>query len=144
MLKNRYPRAVALAAAALLLAPGLAVADDLDGASTASIITSTALVLFMTLPGLALFYGGLVRSKNVLSVLMQCFGICCLASIFWVFVGYSLAFSEGNALVGGLSNAMLANVSESSLSGGLPESVFLMFQMTFAIITPALVIGGFA
>ena len=144
MLKNRYPRAVALAAAALLLAPGLAVADDLDGASTAWIITSTALVLFMTLPGLALFYGGLVRSKNVLSVLMQCFGICCLASIFWVFVGYSLAFSEGNALVGGLSNAMLANVSESSLSGGLPESVFLMFQMTFAIITPALVIGGFA
>ena len=144
MLKNRYPRAVALAAAALLLAPGLAVADDLDGASTAWIITSTALVLFMTLPGLALFYGGLVRSKNVLSVLMQCFGICCLASIFWVFVGYSLAFSEGNALVGGLSNAMLANVSESSLSGGLPESVFFMFQMTFAIITPALVIGGFA
>jgi Amt family ammonium transporter len=130
---------------AVFLLPGMAWAQDkLDGANSAWILTSTALVLFMTLPGLALFYGGLVRSKNVLSILVQCFAITCIASILWFAVGYSLAFSEGNAFIGGLDKALLVGVMESSLSGDLPESVFVMFQMTFAIITPALIIGGFA
>jgi Amt family ammonium transporter len=116
----------------------------MDAANTSWILTSTALVLFMTLPGLALFYGGLVRSKNVLSVLMQCFGIACAASILWYLIGYSLAFDEGSAWIGGTSKALLSGVGEDSLSGDLPETVFVMFQMTFAIITPALIIGGFA
>jgi Amt family ammonium transporter len=127
-----------------LLAPGAAVAETLNGVNTGWMITATALVLFMTLPGLSLFYGGLVRSKNVLTILMQCFAICCIASLFWLVIGYSLAFSEGNAFVGGLSKVMLANVGEDTLSGGIPETVFFMFQMTFAVITPALIIGGFA
>ena len=121
-----------------------AMADELSGANTAWILTSTALVLFMTLPGLALFYGGLVRSKNVLSVLMQCFSIACVASLLWFAAGYSIAFTEGGAYFGDLSKAFLAGVMEDSLSGDLPETVFIMFQMTFAIITPALIIGGFA
>ena len=100
--------------ASVLLAPSVVAADGLDAANTSWILTSTALVLFMTLPGLSLFYGGLVRSKNVLTVLMQCFAICCLASVLWLLVGYSLAFSEGNALIGGLSNVMLANVFEET------------------------------
>jgi Amt family ammonium transporter len=116
----------------------------MDGANTAWILTSTALVLFMTLPGLALFYGGLVRSKNVLSVLMQCFGIACMASVLWYLVGYSIAFDEGGDWFGGTTKALLSGVEEGSLSGDMPETVFLMFQMTFAIITPALIIGGFA
>ena len=131
----------------LLLMPVLAWAEGVDTGDTAWILTSTALVLFMTLPGLALFYGGLVRAKNVLSVLMQCFVIACVVSILWVVYGYSLAFGDGgsmNAWIGGLDNAFLANVTRESLSGTLPESVFVMFQMTFAIITPALIIGGFA
>jgi Amt family ammonium transporter len=131
----------------LLLLPVMAQADTLDSGDTAWILTSTALVLFMTLPGLALFYGGLVRAKNVLSVLMQCFVIACVVSILWVIYGYSIAFGDGgsmNAWVGGLDNAFLANVTRDSLSGTLPESVFIMFQMTFAIITPALIVGGFA
>ena len=131
----------------LLLLPAIAQADTLDSGDTAWILTSTALVLFMTLPGLALFYGGLVRAKNVLSVLMQCFVIACVVSILWVVYGYSLSFGDGgsmNAWIGGLDNAFLANVSRESMSGTLPESVFVMFQMTFAIITPALIIGGFA
>ncbi|MCK9505472.1 MAG: ammonium transporter [Porticoccaceae bacterium] len=98
----------------------------------------------MTLPGLALFYGGLVRSKNILSVLMQCFAIACGASLLWMICGYSLVFTDGNGFIGGLSQVMLANVGEDSLSGAIPESVFAMFQMTFAIITPALIIGAFA
>ncbi|MDG1292594.1 MAG: ammonium transporter [Pseudomonadales bacterium] len=129
---------------ALLLSVAAAAQDELSGANTSWIMTSTALVLFMTLPGLALFYAGLVRSKNVLSVLMQCFSIACVASVVWFVAGYSLAFSEGNNFIGDLSNMFLANVTEDSMSGDIPESVFLMFQMTFAIITPALVIGGFA
>ena len=129
---------------ALLFSVAAAAQDELSGANTSWIMTSTALVLFMTLPGLALFYAGLVRSKNVLSVLMQCFSIACVASIVWFVAGYSLAFSEGNNFIGDLSNMFLANVTEDSMSGDIPESVFLMFQMTFAIITPALVIGGFA
>jgi len=118
-------------------------ADKLSGGDTAWIITATALVLFMTMPGLALFYGGLVRSKNVLSVLMQCFTICCMASIVWLVAGYSIAFGGGNAWWGGLSKAFLAGVSTDTLSGSIPEDVFFMFQMTFAIITPALVVGAY-
>ena len=131
----------------ILLVPIAANADTLDTGDTAWILTSTALVLFMTLPGLALFYGGLVRTKNVLSVLMQCFMIACVVSIIWVVYGYSLSFGDGgsmNAWIGGLDNAFLANVTRDGLSGTLPESVFVMFQMTFAIITPALIVGGFA
>jgi Amt family ammonium transporter len=101
-------------------------------------------VLFMTIPGLSLFYGGLVRVKNVLSVLMQCFAITCMVSVLWLIGAYSLAFSEGNALIGGLDNMFFANVTEGSMSGDIPESVFAMFQLTFAIITPALIVGAFA
>ena len=115
----------------------------LDTGNTAWILTSTALVLFMTLPGLALFYGGLVKSKNILSVLMQCIAIACLASLIWLAVGYSLAFSEGSQWVGGLQNSFFSGIERSSLSGDIPESVFFMFQMTFAIITPALMVGAY-
>lgn len=125
--------------------PASAMAEDgLNAANTSWILTSTALVLFMTLPGLALFYGGLVRSKNVLSILMQCFTIACVSSVLWFVVGYAIAFGEGSAFSGGLDKAFLAGVMEGSLSGDIPETVFVMFQMTFAIITPALIIGGFA
>ena len=119
----------------------------MNGADTAWILTSTALVLFMTLPGLALFYGGLVRSKNVLSVLMQCFAITCIATLVWVIVGYSIAFGDGgmaNDWWGGLSLAFLSGIGRESVSGTIPETVFSMFQLTFAIITPALIVGGFA
>jgi Amt family ammonium transporter len=131
---------------ALALLPGLAAAGEasLNGANTAWILASTALVLFMTLPGLALFYGGLVRTKNVLSVLMQCFSIAGVASLIWFIFGYSLAFGEGNGWIGDLSKVMLAGIDRETLSGDIPESLFMMFQMTFAIITPALIIGGFA
>ncbi len=125
---------------------GLA-SDELDTGDTAWLLTSTALVLFMTIPGLSLFYAGLVRSKNVLSVLMQCFTITCAASIIWLVFGYSVAFSDGgslNSLMGGFSNLFLGEVTRESMSGTIPETVFVMFQMTFAIITPALVVGGFA
>ncbi len=129
----------------LLGFPGLALADDtLNAANTGWILTATALVLFMTLPGLALFYGGLVRSKNVLSILMQCFTIACISSLLWFVVGYAIAFGDGSAFSGGLDKVFLSGVFETSLSGDLPETVFVMFQMTFAIITPALIIGGFA
>lgn len=121
-----------------------AFADELSGADTAWIMTTTALVLFMTLPGLALFYGGLVRSSSVLSVLMQCFAIACLASILWFVCGYSIAFGEGNAFWGGLDKSFLAGIGEDTLSGTIPETVFLLFQMTFAVITPALIVGAFA
>jgi Amt family ammonium transporter len=116
----------------------------LNAANTAWILTATALVLFMTLPGLSLFYGGLVRSKNVLSVLMQCFAITGMASIIWLLFGYSLAFGQGNAFIGDLHHIFLKTLHEDSLNNGLPSSVFILFQMTFAIITPALIIGAFA
>jgi Amt family ammonium transporter len=116
----------------------------LDSANTAWMLTSTVLVLFMTLPGLALFYGGLVRAKNALSVLMQCFSIACAVTIVWVVVGYSIAFGEGNAWWGGLGKAFMAGVDTKALSGTIPETVFSMFQLTFAIITPALVVGAYA
>ncbi|MCS5586208.1 MAG: ammonium transporter, partial [Gammaproteobacteria bacterium] len=128
----------------LALLPMSVFAQGLDGANTSWILTSTALVLFMTLPGLALFYGGLVRTKNILSVLMQCFAIAGIVSILWLVAGYSIAFADGNAYFGDLSKFMLAGVTEGSLSGDIPESLFALFQMTFAIITPALIVGGFA
>jgi Amt family ammonium transporter len=124
--------------------PALAEEASLDSGNSAWILTSTALVLFMTLPGLAMFYGGLVRSKNVLSILMQCFAIAGISSILWFAFGYSLAFSEGNAFIGSFDKAFMAGIGKDSLQGDIPESLFMLFQMTFAIITPALVIGGFA
>ena len=117
---------------------------SLDSGNSAWILTSTALVLFMTLPGLALFYGGLVRSKNVLSILMQCFAIAGISSLLWFAFGYSLAFSEGNAFIGGFDKVFMAGIGKDSLQGDIPESLFMLFQMTFAIITPALIIGGYA
>ncbi len=130
----------------LLTLPVLARADGQNSGDSAWMLTSTALVLFMTLPGLALFYGGLVRTKNVLSILMQCFALTCLVSVLWVIAGYGLAFGDGgnwNKYIGG-GKFLLAGVARESLSGSVPESIFLMFQMTFAIITPALVLGGYA
>ena len=132
------------AACALLAAPALAVAGEIDSGDTAWMITATALVLFMTIPGLSLFYAGMVRSKNVLSVFMQCFSIACLISILWAMYGYSLAFDEGNALIGGLGKAFLNGVTVDATRGTIPETVFMTFQMMFAIITPALVVGAFA
>ena len=143
------------AALGLLLCPLIAFAQGvpeapppvINGGDTAWIIAATALVLFMTLPGLALFYAGLVRAKNVLSILMQCFAITGVVSLLWLAVGYSLTFSDGGsaqAFIGGLDKAFMLGVSRDALTGTIPETLFFMFQMTFAIITPALVIGGFA
>ena len=147
MLQNQWIENIARALLVLVLFPEMAMAEEvtLNEGNTAWILTSTALVLFMSLPGLALFYGGLVRSKNVLSILMQCFAIAGIASILWLLVGYSIAFSGGNGgFIGGFSNVLFAEIQEDTLSGDLPESLFAIFQMTFAIITPALIIGGFA
>ncbi|MGK9065972.1 ammonium transporter [Stutzerimonas chloritidismutans] len=138
-----------------LISPGIAMAQEatLDSGDTAWMLTATALVLFMTIPGLALFYGGMVRSKNILSVMMQCFAITGLMSILWMVYGYSLAFDTTgmeagvtnlNSFVGGLGRAFLAGLTPDSLTGTVPESVFITFQMTFAIITPALIVGAFA
>lgn len=134
-----------LLATLFLLLPSMASAqDDLNGANTAWILTSTALVLFMTLPGLSLFYAGLVRTKNVLSVLMQCFSIAVAISILWLLVGYSIAFGPSeSAWWGGLSKVLFAGVDINAMSGDIPETVFAAFQMTFAIITPALIVGAF-
>ena len=129
---------------ALLVAPSISSAQDLNGANTGWILTSTALVLFMTLPGLSLFYGGLVRTKNVLSVLMQCFAIAVSISILWLVVGYSIAFGPSDsAYWGGLSRMFFSGIDINSMSGDIPETVFAAFQMTFAIITPALIVGAF-
>ena len=128
----------------LLLSTPCLAADTLDRGDTAWLLTATALVLFMTLPGLSLFYGGLVRARNVLTILMQCFAIACLMSILWYLVGYSLSFSGDGVFIGSLDRAFLRGMTEDSLSGSIPESVFFSFQMTFAIITPALIIGSFA
>ncbi len=137
---------IAAGAALVVATPAFAQADapTLDSGDTAWMLVATALVLMMTVPGLVLFYGGMVRKKNVLSTVMQSFAVCCLASVLWMFVGYSLAFAEGNAFVGGLDFLFLAGMSVDSLSGTIPESVFMTFQMTFAIITPALITGAFA
>ncbi|HJR70435.1 MAG TPA: ammonium transporter [Gammaproteobacteria bacterium] len=134
----------ALVALAAISSPALAVAQTIDTGATAWMLTSTALVLLMTLPGLALFYGGLVRTRNVLSVLMQCFALTCVVTLIWVIFGYSLAFGEGSGLIGGLSKLWMRGVELDTVSGAIPETVFAMFQLTFAIITPALIIGGFA
>jgi ammonium transporter, Amt family len=137
-------------ASLLLAASPLALAAEtptLNTANTAWLLTSSVLVLFMTIPGLALFYGGLVRTKNVLSVLMQCFAITCMVSIVWVLFAYSLAFGDGganNAWIGGMAKALMSGIGRDTLKGDIPETVFAMFQMTFAIITPALVVGAFA
>jgi len=140
----------ALGGVAVWLAAGPVLAQDtptLDSGDTAWMMTATALVLFMTIPGLSLFYAGMVRAKNALSVMMQCFAITCLMTVLWVVYGYSLAFDDGGGLnqwVGGLSKAFMAGVGVDTLSGSIPESVFAIFQMTFAIITPALMVGAFA
>jgi Amt family ammonium transporter len=130
------------APAALAQAP--AAAPKIDAANTAWMLTAAVLVLFMTLPGLALFYAGLVRTKNVLSVLMQCFAITCVVTLAWLVVGYSIAFGEGNAFWGGLGKSFLSGIQVASVKGSIPESVFAMYQLTFAIITPALVVGAYA
>ncbi|SEH06787.1 ammonium transporter [Candidatus Venteria ishoeyi] len=127
-----------------LAMPTLAFAEEMNAANTAWILTSTALVLFMTIPGLSLFYAGLVRSKNVLSVLMQCFAITGMVSVLWLIGVYSLAFDVGNDWIGGMGKAMFAGVGKDAMTGDIPEVSFSMFQMTFAIITPALIVGGFA
>jgi Amt family ammonium transporter len=146
MLAHRFR--TPLVASSLLFAPlALAAEPKLDAANTAWMITASALVLFMTLPGLALFYAGLVRSRNVLSVLMQCFAITCVVSIAWVVAAYSIAFGDAgsaNAWWGGLGKSFLSGVEVKTVKGSIPETVFAMFQLTFAIITPALVIGGYA
>ena len=156
-MKNPMRRGLTALATAGLCLPGLALAEEaaptLNSGDTAWMLTATALVLFMTIPGLALFYGGLVRSKNVLSVLMQCFAMAALMSVLWAIYGYSLAFdttgmeagvTNFNSFVGGLGTAFLAGVTVDSLTGTIPETVFMTFQMTFAIITPALIVGAFA
>jgi Amt family ammonium transporter len=124
--------------------PSFAEEASLNGANTAWILTATALVLLMTLPGLALFYGGLVRRKNILSILMQCFAIAGVSSILWFIVGYSLAFGEGNAWIGDFSKVLMVGMTKETLAGDIPESLFMLFQMTFAVITPALIIGAYA
>ena len=141
---NKIAKTKYLTTAALIFLPSLASAQDLNGANTGWVLTSTALVLFMTLPGLSLFYGGLVRTKNVLSVLMQCFAIAVTISILWLVVGYSIAFGPSeSAYWGGLSKMMFNGVGIDSIYGDIPETAFAAFQMTFAIITPALVVGAF-
>ncbi|MDA7721151.1 ammonium transporter, partial [Alphaproteobacteria bacterium] len=130
-------------AASLVASPVFAADSAIDSGDTAWILTATALVLFMTLPGLALFYAGLVQPKNIVSVLMHHFAIAALMSILWVIAGYSLAFSGDGAWVGDLANAFMSNITLDSASGTIPESVFAAFQMTFAIITPALIIGAY-
>ncbi|MDA3921016.1 MAG: ammonium transporter [Salinisphaera sp.] len=139
--------ALILLVCGLLASPGAwahAPGPTINKADTAWMMMATALVLFMTLPGLALFYGGLVRVRNVLSILMQCFTICAMASLVWFAVGYSLAFTTGNSFIGGLSAMFFAGINIHSVTGTIPTSLFALYQMTFAVITPALIVGGFA
>jgi Amt family ammonium transporter len=138
--KRWLPAALVLCAA---LPARAAEAGAVDTGGVAWVLTASALVLFMTLPGLALFYGGLVRARNLLSLLMHCFVICCIVSLIWAVFGYSLAFGSGNGLIGGFGRAFLAHLGDKKLPGNLPEIVFALFQMTFAVITPALIIGAF-
>ena len=135
---------LSLAALLIAVSPALAQSDtpQLDSGDTAWMLTATALVLMMTIPGVMLFYGGVVRKKNVLATMMQSFAVCCLASVIWVIAGYSLAFTDGNAIVGGMGRIFLVGMKVEDLTGTVPESVFMMFQMTFAIITPALITGA--
>ena len=129
---------------ALLGTSPLAIANDIDSGDTAWMLTATALVLFMTVPGLSLFYAGMVRSKNVLSMFMQCFAIAALVSILWALYGYSLAFGQGSMLIGDLSKVFLKDLTVDSMNGTIPESVHMLYQMSFAVITPALIVGAFA
>src|SRR5512134_1244990 len=146
IIRSRFSLVVFLLAPLLLYAPFAAAAEPpkMDAANTAWMLTSSVLVLFMTLPGLALFYAGLVRMKNVLSVLMQCFAITCVVTLAWLAVGYSIAFGDGNAWWGGLGKSFFSGIDVKTVKGSIPETVFAMYQLTFAIITPALVIGGYA
>ena len=140
--KAGIPFAVIMTA---LAGPAMAAENKLDTGDTAWMLTATALVLLMTIPGLALFYGGMVRKQNVLTMVMQSFAICCLATILWMVLGYTIAFSDGgaaNAFMGGMDRAFLAGMGVESMSGTIPETVFMTFQMTFAIITPALITGA--
>ncbi len=145
--RNLKRLAAPLAGVAAFLTPAMALAQEtkptLNAGDTAWMLTATALVLLMTIPGLALFYGGLVRKKNVLSCMMQIFAITCIASVVWVIIGYSLAFGGEGKYIGGFAKVFLNGVAPGSMSGTIPESVFLVFQMTFAIITPALIVGAF-
>jgi Amt family ammonium transporter len=143
---NVFKKLAHLGAAALALLPGIAMAqDELSSGDTAWMLTATALVLFMTIPGLSLFYAGMVRAKNALSVMMQCFAITCLITILWVVYLYSMAFGNDiGGFVGDFSKAFMAGVGVEALSGSIPETVFSVFQLTFAIITPALIVGAFA
>ncbi len=144
---DRFFKKPSIIALALFSAglPGVALAEDaLSAGDTAWMLTATVLVLFMTIPGLSLFYAGMVRSKNVLSVLMQCFAITALMTVLWVVYGYSIAFGGEGAFWGGLDKMFLKGVTVDSLSGTIPETVFMTFQMTFAVITPALIVGAFA
>ncbi len=149
-LRLRPPAALlGVIGAAIALVPADAFAQGaptpkLDTGDTAWMLTSTALVLMMTIPGVALLYAGMVRKKNVLATMMQSFAICCLATIIWMVIGYSLAFGEGNAFVGDFTKVMLRHMEVGTLNGTIPESVFVIFQMTFAIITPALIAGALA
>ncbi|MFC7065867.1 ammonium transporter [Brucella rhizosphaerae] len=156
LITGRFKQTALATLPALLVLAGTALAQDaaaptptptLDTGDTAWMLTSTALVLMMTIPGLALFYGGMVRKKNVLSTVMQSFAVTCLMSVLWMVAGYSLAFTDGgsmNAYIGGLSKAFFSGVTMDSLTGTIPEYLFIVFQMTFAIITPALIAGSFA
>jgi len=154
LITERFKQTAFATLPALLVLAGTAFAQDaaeatptLDTGDTAWMLTSTALVLMMTIPGLALFYGGMVRKKNVLSTVMQSFAITCLMSVLWMFFGYSLAFTDGgsmNAFIGGFDKAFLSGVTMESLTGTIPEYLFIVFQMTFAVITPALIAGSFA
>ena len=151
-MKSKFnPLLAGLGAAGTLLLPALALAADekpkLDTGDTAWMLTSTALVLMMTIPGLALFYGGMVRKKNVLATVMQSFAVTCLVTVLWLIVGYSLAFTPGSTIIGGLSRVFLRGLTLDGvheLAKTIPETVFLTFQLTFAIITPALIVGAFA
>src|SRR6266849_9455628 len=141
MAQTPAPAATAPAAAAVAAAP------KIDSGDTAWMLTSTALVLMMTIPGLALYYGGMVRKKNVLATVMQSFAVTCLVTVLWTIVGYSIAFTEGTPFFGGFSRFLLGGMmidSVNDLAKTIPESVYMCFQMTFAIITPALICGAFA
>ena len=148
---RRFARTFFVSFLALAIASGSAeaavpgtITGHLDSGNTAWVLVASGLVLFMTLPGLALFYGGLVRARNLLSVLMHCFAIACLVSILWAAFGYGLAFGHGDALIGSLAKPFLAGVERRILPNGLPEGAYALFQMTFAVITPALIVGAFA
>lgn len=144
LIKTRLTLGLLTLVGTVFPAMAYAAQDKLSSGDTAWMLTATALVLFMTIPGLSLFYAGMVRSKNVLSVLMQCFAITALVTVLWVIYGYSIAFGGPGAYWGGLSKMFLKGVTVNSMSGSIPETVFMVFQMTFAIITPALIVGAFA